>query len=145
MHFRQIPWLLYISVLFSTLKESIVGKIYIYTNINVTNLEPRPVSNKRSGDFSFFKCIHEFLDSPSFQKITAFLKILCFSFYFTEFYVKWKLQLILKNCFLKFKVAVSISPNFLWNGNYNIEFRKNFHFSKIEDLKNSWTPLKNAK
>ena len=52
-------------------------------------LELGPVSNGRSDNFTFCGGIHEFLNSPFFEKITDF-SILCCCCHFTENSVKWQ-------------------------------------------------------
>ena len=71
----------------------------LLTSIAISELGS--VSNERSGNFAFCRDIHECLNSPIFEKIMVF-EILCCSFNFTEFYVKWKLEhRILKKVILK--------------------------------------------
>ena len=64
----------------STIKKKVV-------NIAIWKLGP--VSNERSGNITFYRGIHEFSNSPIFEKVTVFL-ILCCSFNFTENSVNWK-------------------------------------------------------
>ena len=42
--------------------------------VNIVISDLRPVSNERSGNFTFYRSIHEFLNSFIFEKNNGFLK-----------------------------------------------------------------------
>ena len=89
----------------------------IYTNIFVfsekscqcRDFRIRRVSNESSGSFTFYRGIHEFLNSCISEKITVFQKLMLY--------------------------IVSISRNFLWSGNYSLEFKNPLFFQKDMNLK----------
>ena len=66
----------------------------------MTFLELRPLSNERSGNFTFYRGIHEFLNS----------------------FIKKKRVFFEEND--GFWAIVAISQNFLWNSNHSIEYFK---------------------
>ena len=60
--------------------------------VNILISELGPVLNERSGNFTFYRVIHEFLNSIIFEKITVskIFKIVYCSFHFTENSIKLK-------------------------------------------------------
>ena len=75
---------------FCTVGEIYTSKFSIFQKrvVCFVILELGPVSNERSGNFTFYRGFHEFLNPSIFENITVFS---C-SCHFTEFSVKWHKQ-----------------------------------------------------